>query len=556
MTSANRDRRLPSWKALRSDAVAGIPGAIAGVPDGMAASVLAGVNPIHGLYASFAGPIAGGAAASTELMVITTTSAAALAAGEAIATLPAGDRPGALFLLTLLAGVAMILAGIVRLGRYTRFVSHSVMVGFLSGVAVNIVLGQIPDLTGTRSQATGTLAIQKAASVLLHPSWIDVPTLLTGLAAIAIVVFLRPTRFSKVGALVALIVPTAIAAAADAGVATVAGNGAIPTGIPLPAIPSLDLFSIHLLVGALSVAAIVIVQGAGVSESAPNLDGTRTEQNRDFIAQGLGNVASGLFQGQPVGGSVGRTALNVSTGARTRWAAIASGAWMIAILVAFSGLIGKVALATLAGLLIAAAIGALKTGEMWTILRTGPISQVVLLTTFIATLVLPIPAAVGIGVALSLLLQLNQEAMDLRVVELVLTPDGRFEERPAPTALESRHVTMLDAYGSLLYAGAKTLDRRLPDPGDADTPVVVLRLRGRTTLGSTFFTVADVYAARLHALGGRLYLSGVSAELAKQMRAAHVVERTEGLHIVEATAVIGESSLEAYDEATTWLAAR
>ena len=554
--NAHRDRRLPPWKTLRSDAVAGIPGAIAGVPDGMAASVLAGVNPIHGLYASFAGPIVGGGAASTQLMVITTTSAAALAAGEAIATLPPGERSSALFLLTLLAGAAMILAGVVRLGRYTRFVSHSVMVGFLSGVAVNIVLGQIPDLTGTRAEATGTLAIQKAASVLLHPRWIDVPTLLVGLAAIAIVVLLRPTRLSKVGALLALIVPTAIAAAFDAGVATVAGNGAIPTGIPMPSLPNLDLFSVQLLIAALSVAAIVLVQGAGVSESAPNLDGTRTEQNRDFIAQGLGNLASGLFQGQPVGGSVGRTALNVSTGARSRWAAIASGVWMIAILVAFSGLIGKVAMATLAGLLIAAAVGALRAGEMLTIMRTSATSRIALLTTFIATLVLPIPAAVGIGVALSLLLQLNQDAMDLTVVELVPTPEGRWEERPSPAVLEGHRVTLLDAYGSLLYAGAKTLDRRLPDPGEVDTPVVVLRLRGRTTLGSTFFTVVDDYAGRLHALGGRLYLSGVSHELAEQMRAARVVEHTEGLHIVEATPVIGESSLEAYDRATAWLAGR
>lgn len=554
--NAHRDRRLPPWKTLRSDAVAGIPGAIAGVPDGMAASVLAGVNPIHGLYASFAGPIVGGGAASTQLMVITTTSAAALAAGEAIATLPPGDRAGALFLLTLLAGAAMILAGVLRLGRYTRFVSHSVMVGFLSGVAVNIVLGQIPDLTGARTEATGTLAIQKAASVLLHPRWIDVPTLLVGLAAIAIVVLLRPTRLSKVGALLALIVPTATAAAFDAGVATVAGNGAIPTGIPIPSLPNLDLFSVQLLIAALSVAAIVLVQGAGVSESAPNLDGTRTEQNRDFIAQGLGNLASGLFQGQPVGGSVGRTALNVSTGAHSRWAAIASGLWMIAILVAFSGLIGKVAMATLAGLLIAAAVGALRAGEMLTIMRTSATSRIALLTTFIATLVLPIPAAVGVGVALSLLLQLNQDAMDLTVVELIPTPEGRWEERPSPAVLEGHRVTLLDAYGSLLYAGAKTLDRRLPDPGEVDTPVVVLRLRGRTTLGSTFFTVVDDYAGRLHALGGRLYLSGVSHELAEQMRAARVVEHTEGLHIVEATPVIGESSLEAYDRATAWLAGR
>jgi SulP family sulfate permease len=554
MKASWTDLRLPAWATLRSDAVAGIPGAIAGVPDGMAASVLAGVNPIHGLYASFAGPIVGGGAASTQLMVITTTGAAALAAGGAVASLAPADRPDALFLLTLLAGAAMIVAGVARLGRYTRFVSHSVMVGFLSGVAVNIVLGQIPDLTGT--DASGAIAVEKAASVLRHPGQIDLPTLLTGLAAMAIVVLLRNTRLSKVGAVLALIVPTAIASVLDAGVATVAGDGAIPTGIPLPSVPNLRLFSIDLLLGALSVAVIVLVQGAGVSESAPNLDGTRTRQNRDFIAQGLGNVASGLFQGQPVGGSVGRTALNVATGARSRWATIASGVWMIAILIAFSGLIGKVAMATLAGLLIVAAVGSLRTGEMRTILRTSATSRIVLLTTFVATLVLPIPAAVGLGVALSLLLQLNQDAMDLTVVELTPTDDGRFEERPAPASLPDRHITVLDVYGSLLYAGAKTLERRLPDPSGADTPVVVLRLRGRTTLGATFFTVADEYAGRLHARGGRLYLSGVSHELATQMRAARVVDRGPGLEIVEATPLLGESSLEAYQRANAWLAGR
>ena len=547
-----RRRWLPPWSTLRSDITAGVPGAIAGVPDGMAASLLAGVNPIHGLYASFAGPIAGGASASTQLMVITTTSAAALAAGESINSVASADRPEALFLFTLLAGAAMIVAGIVRLGRYTRFVSHSVMVGFLSGVAVNIVLGQIPDLTG--AEASGSIAVQKAGSVLLHPGQIDVPTLLTGLAAMAIVVALRPTRFSRVSALLALIVPTAIAAALGAGVETVASSGPIPTGIPVPAIPDLSLFTLQLLVGALSVAAIVLVQGAGVSESAPNPAGGPVHMNRDFIAQGVGNVASSLFQGQPVGGSVGRTALNVSVGAKSRWASIVSGVGMLLILVAFSGLIEKVAMTTLAGLLIVAAVGALRAGEMRTIMRTGNTSRVALLTTFIATLLLPIPAAVGIGVALSLLLQLNQEAMDLTVVELVPTADGRWEERPAPATLPSRHVTLLDAYGSLLYAGAKTLERRLPDLDGAERPVVVLRLRGRTTLGSSFFAIANDYARRLHERGGRLYLSGVSHELAEQMRGARVVEHTRGLRIVEATPVIGESSLEAYDQATAWLA--
>jgi hypothetical protein len=102
---------------------------------------------------------------------------------------------------------------------------------------------------------------------------------------------------------------------------------------------------------------------------------------------------------------------------------------------------------------------------------------------------------VGIGVALSLLLQLNTEAMDLTVVELVPRDGGQFEERPAPATLTSHHVTVLDVYGSLLYAGSRTLQAHLPDPAGTQAPAVVLRLRGRTSLGATFIKVATTPTA-------------------------------------------------------------
>src|SRR5580704_11451169 len=186
----------PERRHLRADIVAGLPRAISSVPDGMAAAVLAGVNPVQGLYAGFAGPIAGGLSSHTRLMVITTTSAAALAAGSALAGVPPDQRPGAIALLVILAGASLVAAGLARLGRYTRFVSYSVMTGFLAGISVNIVCGQIADLTG--AQAQGPFPLAKAVDVLSQPSRINLASLLTGLGALAILAVLARTRLAVV----------------------------------------------------------------------------------------------------------------------------------------------------------------------------------------------------------------------------------------------------------------------------------------------------------------------------------------------------------------------
>jgi SulP family sulfate permease len=540
----------PERAHLRADIVAGLPRAISSVPDGMAAAVLVGVNPVQGLYAGFAGPIAGGLSSHTRLMVITTTSAAALAAGSALQGVPPAQRPAAVALLVILTGVALAAAGVARLGRYTRFVSYSVMTGFLTGISVNIVCGQIADLTGAPAQ--GAFPLAKAVNVLTHPSRIDLASLLAGLGALAILALLARTRLAVVSSLFALVIPTLVIAVAGAeSVARVGDTGGIPRGIPLPHLPDVRLFSFSLVTGALAVAAIVLVQGAGVAEAAPNPGDARPSPDQDIIAQGAGNLASGFFRGIPVGGSVGQTALNVSVGAKSRWAAIWSGVWLLVILALFSGLVARIAVPTLAAILIFAAIGSLQPGEVRSIMRTGRSSQIAVITTFGATLFLPVAAAVGIGVALSLLLQLNQEAMDLAVVELVPRDDGLFEERKPPAVLASGQVTILDVYGSLMYAGSRTLQAHLPDPAGARSPVVVLRLRRRTSLGATFVKVVGDYADRLAEAGGRLYLSGLDPSLTERLRRTGHLDGP--VHAFEATPVVGESTRAASLDAEAWL---
>ena len=240
---------------------------------------------------------------------------------------------------------------------------------------------------------------------------------------------------------------------------------------------------------------------------------------------------------------------------RSNWAAIFGGFWMLLIILAFSGLVGEVAMPTLAAVLIYSAAMSLRLGALETIWRAGPLSQIALATTLLATLLLPVAEAVGIGVAISLLLQLRQEAIDLSVVQLVRVDGGRFAERPAPARPASRSVTLLDVYGSLYYAGARTLEARLPDPAGSTRPVVIVRLRGRTALGATAFVILARYAERVEAVGGRLYLSGVDPELAHRMAASGNDPLRSSVRLYEETSIIGESTHDAVTDASAWLVA-
>lgn len=481
-------------------------------------------------------------------MVITTSGAVALAAGSALHSVPQARRPAAVALLTLLVAAVLLAIGLLRLGRYTRFVSYSVMMGFLTGIAVNIVCGQVAGLTG--ATVHGQVPVLEAVNVLLHPGRINPASAGTGLTALAILALLSRTRLAQAGTLLAVIAPTVVVAAVGAdSVARVKDAGRIKPGIPVPALPDFHLLSSGMITGALAVAAIIVVQGAGVSEAARTQKAGAPPVNADVIAQGLGNLASSLLHGIPVGGSLGQTAVNLKSGARTRLALVAAGAWMAVILVGFSAAVGEVAEPTLAAVLIYFGLSSFQLGELRTIMRTGPSTQVAVVTTLIATLLLPVAAAVGIGVALTLLQQLNRDAMDLTVVELIPLDDGRLAETTPPARLRSDGVTILDVYGSLLYAGSRTLQALLPEP--AEHAVLVLRLRGRTSLGATFLKVTGDYADRLAATGGRLYLSGLDADLIDWLRGSGRVGGP--VQLARATPVLGESTYAAYLEAATWL---
>lgn len=549
---ANARQRLPGRATLVQDGLAGMNSTIGSAPDAMANAILAGVNPLYGLYAAMIGPVVGALFTSTQLMIISSTSAAALAANQSLGGLTGEARDRALFLMVVLIGVFQIVLGLLRAGQLTRFVSYSVMTGFLAGVAMLMVLSQFPTVTGI--EATGSNKLTQALSVIGNIGQADWLTLGTALITLLLIIVLPRTPLGNLGTLVAIIVPSVLVVLLGwNSVQTVRHVGEIVRGFPSISLPSFSDLTPGMLTGALAVALIVVVQGAGVSQSVPNPDGARRSTSRDILAQGAANLAAGLFRGVPVGGSLSSTALSVIGGSRTRWAAILSGVWMALIVLLAPGLIAYVAMPALGALLIHAGLGTIKPQEWLEIWEIGWPSRLGSISTLLATLTLPIEAAVGIGMVLSALLYLYQSSGDLSVVELVEQPDGWIEERKRPHQLKDNHITVLDIYGPVFYASARTLGRLLPSPDGARNPVVVLRLRGLTKVGATLIDVLAGYAQKLKDVDGRLYLSGMSEQVYQQLRSGGRLREASHVRAYDATPIRGQSTRAAIAHAQEWL---
>jgi sulfate permease, SulP family len=546
------EHALPERQYFRRDLLAGLSTAISHVPEGMADGLLVGVNPLYGLYANIFGPLVGGMLSSTRLMLVTTTSAASIASGQALANLPDEERAGALFTMVVLIGIFQILAAVFKLGRLTRYVSYSVMTGFLAGLAFILILSQMPTAAGYT--ATGSNKLTQALDLLLHITEVNLAAVGLALLAFVLAVVLARTKLGLFASLIAIAVPSVVVAlVAPGSVSLVSDIGQIPNGLPVFALPPLSALP-TVIAGAASIAAIILVQASGVSQSVPNPDGSRRSLSRDFLSQGVANIVSGLFRGLPIGGSLSSTAFSLNAGGRTRWAAIFAGLWMLVFVVSLSSIVAQIAMPALGALLILAGIHSLKPTEISSVWQNGWPSRIAAVATFICTLVLPIQFAVAIGVLLSAILYIQRSSTDVSLVQLVRRDDGQIEERPAPRKLTAREVTVLDVYGHLFFAGARTMEQKLPSVDGATNAAVVLRFRGHTTLGATLIEVLSNYARKLSGVKGRLYLSGLTKEAQDQLVASRKLDLTGPVQVFPASSVVLESTRKAVENAQAWVA--
>ena len=545
----------PQKKQLTSDLLAGLTFALVNIPQSMAHALLAAVNPVFGLYTLMLAIPVGALFTSAVFMNVSTTSALAVAAGDTLINYPSDARASVLVTLVLMIGIFQIILGLLRLGWLTRFIPFSVMTGFMTGVAVLIVIGQLGDFTGYYSNYSGKIV--QVADLVLNLDSIMWITLAIGLLTILLVYGLGRTRFSRFSLVLALVIASGIAVLLNeffgADIKLVSDIAEVPRALPQLVLPDLSLIP-SLIVPAIAVGIIGLVQGAGVSQTFPNPDGKFSDVSRDFFGQGTANIAAGFFGGIPAGGSSSGTALIISAGARSRWANIFAGLCVAALVLVFANLVEMVAMPVLAGLVIIAGIQMVNVGAIQTVWHTNTVARTIMVLTFASTLIMPLQYAVLLGVVISILLFVFQQSNTIRVVEWDASKSGWPVERPVPEKLDSNQVTVLFVYGNLFYAAADVFEKSLPAVEGTRRPVVILLLRGYDDIGSTVIGVLHRYTESLQAQGGKLILAGISPALRDQLQRTGMLSLIGEQNLFPATESIGESGNVALQAARDWLA--
>ncbi len=392
-----------SW--LRSDLTAGLSVAGVALPVGVAYSELVDVPAIVGVYSAVFPLLAYALFGSSRQLITGPESATCIMVAAALGPLAGGDPEryiALMALLTLFTGVLLVLAGIARLGFIANFLSKPILVGFLNGIALYTVAGQLSKLLGYTSEVGGFFPRLLEFTQTVDES--HVPTLVLGVIALAVLLLLRRTLPLLPGALIVVvagIVAVMALSLQDRGVAVI---GELSAGLPAFRFPAMSHGEFGmLLVDAASIALIAFASGLIKAESFARRNGYEIRPNQELYAIGACNLAAGLVQGFPVAGTGSRTAVNDAMGGRTQLVGVVAAVAMLAIVVLLAAPLTFVPETVLAAVIIVACIGLFDFATLRDLYKTSNRELAISITTTLGVLILGVIPGVMLAVGLSLL---------------------------------------------------------------------------------------------------------------------------------------------------------
>jgi sulfate permease, SulP family len=527
------DRR---W--LRGDVAAGIAVTALIVPKNLGYAGIAGIPVQNGLYAAAAGGIIYALfCTSRHISTGPSSSLAAVAGGAVVATGVAGDQAAQLVAaIGLATGVLFLLLALLRMGWIASFLSKAVVTGFLAGAAVDVVIGELPKLTGT--EAEGDSAWRELASWVGSLGDVHWTTLLVGGSALAVILGLRRLAPAVPGALVLVAGGLVGSALFDLGAHGVELVGDVPRGLPLPEVPDLGLVADHYATVVIAACALLLIgfsQTAGDARAFAARHRYRIDVNQESLAQGMANVGAGLVQGMPVSTSLSASSLNESAGARTQVSSLATGGLVLATLVVLAPLFSDLPKAVLGAVIIDAVVfGMIDVSELRRLYRVTRFDFWVAVAAIVAVLSAGVLAGVVIGVVLSLgwlVYVATRPPMPLLGREPGTQVFRDLDENPADETFPGIVVLRLD--GGLFFATAEALEdrlRALTEEGDGRR-ALVLDLEGVNFVDAQGAAkVAEIHQLT-EAEGVTLRLARVKPQVLAVLRADGIVDRIGADHI-------------------------
>lgn len=495
---------------LVHDAMAGVVVGVVALPLAIAFAIASGVRPEQGLYTAI---VAG--------FLIAVLSGSRVQIGGptgAFVVLVAGivGRHGyeGLVVATLLAGALLVAMGIARMGAVIRFIPYPVTVGFTSGIALIIAIGQVGDGLGLSLPHASSAALERLVVYGGGLGSTSPAALALCAGTVALVAGWHRVTPRVPGPLVALVVGTAATVGLGLPVETIGSRfGEIPSSLPAPRLPHIDFATVpELFSPALSIALLAGIESLLSAVVADGMTGRKHRPNAELVAQGVANLASPIFGGIPATGAIARTATNVRNGGRTPFAGMIHALTLVVILTTVGRWVALVPMAVLAGILLVVAYN-MSEWRLFLGLLRGPRSDVlVLLTTFGLTVLVDLTVAIQVGVVLAALLFMRRmaEVSEVRSVTEQLRGDapGNGEE---PRVAVPERVEVFEVAGSFFFGAAQKFSETLVGIG-AHPEVVILRMRSVPAMDATGLRALEEVWSRFRRQGTLLLLSGVQEQ--------------------------------------------
>ena len=502
------------------DVTAGIIVAIIALPLSIALALASGIGPEAGIFTAIVAGFVISALGGSCVQIAGPTAAFA----TIVAGIVARDGMDGLIIATIMAGIFLILMGLFHFGSLIKFIPYTITTGFTSGIAVTIVIGQLKDFFGV-TYPDGVKPIEtteKIKAFVQNISSVNTDALIVGIVSLAILI-LAPYIFKKVpGSLIAVIVGILMVQFLPLNVSTIGNLYTISNSLPSFHMPAIRFSTISASVSnAFTIAVLAAIESLLSCVVADGMINSKHRSDMELVAQGAGNIASALFGGIPATGAIARTAANIKNGGRTPIAGMVHSVTLIIVLVVLMPYAGMIPMPTIAAILFIVAYNMCQWRTFRDLVKTAPKSDIlVLIVTFVLTVIFDLVVAIEIGMVLACLLFIKRMSEETHADSWVYTDDDTpdIDEHLQKLPLQIR---VYEITGPLFFGAADAIEHIVVKDF---TRCLVLRMRGVPALDSTAMNALQNLVKTCEGKGITLVFSHVNEQPMHVMEKAGFVE--------------------------------